>query len=113
MPYLNILSSRHILLKIAFLATISITSAKKLTSSIHQISRSHCKSLKMSTLSNLQFDNRNIRILPVDNSYDKSSRETPNKIFSLVNPTAVSNPKVCFSNLFRDIFYYLIFKTKI
>jgi len=40
----------------------------------------------------LNFDNRNIRSLPVDESLSKKSRQVPNSIFSLVEPTPVVKP---------------------
>lgn len=40
----------------------------------------------------LQFDNRNIRNLPVDDSMSQKSRQVPNAIFSLVEPTPVEKP---------------------
>jgi uncharacterized protein YdiU (UPF0061 family) len=47
-----------------------------------------------STKLQIQFDNRNIQSLPIDASNDPSSRKTPNVIFSLVQPTPVSNPSL-------------------
>lgn len=49
---------------------------------------------EMRSLSSLHFDNRNLRLLPVDASLLSGSRQVPNSIFSLVNPTPVSHPVV-------------------
>jgi hypothetical protein len=43
---------------------------------------------------NIQFDNRNLRVLPVDTIRDPSSRTVKNAIFSFVNPTPVEKPQV-------------------
>jgi hypothetical protein len=43
-------------------------------------------------LTGLQFDNRNVERLPVDASFAKGSRQVPNAIFSLVDPTPVKKP---------------------
>lgn len=45
--------------------------------------------------SSLRFDNRNLRDLPIENQPGvKASRQVPNAIFSIVNPTKVEKPKL-------------------
>ena len=48
--------------------------------------------VRTTSLQNLAFDNRNLRSLPVDTSLSSKSRQVPNAIFSLINPTPVKNP---------------------
>jgi uncharacterized protein YdiU (UPF0061 family) len=43
-------------------------------------------------LSRLPFDNRSLRELPVDTSFQPSQRDVPNAIFALVDPTPLENP---------------------
>lgn len=48
----------------------------------------------MRTLENLNFDNAQMRNLPVDSSFDNSPRPVPGACFSLVDPTPVQNPQL-------------------
>ena len=46
----------------------------------------------LSRITELTFDNRNVNTLPTESSMNMSSRQVPNSIFSLVNPTPLRNP---------------------
>ena len=46
--------------------------------------------VRTTSLQNLAFDNRNLRSLPVDTSLSSKSRQVPNAIFSLINPSTKS-----------------------
>eukprot|EP00117_Sycon_ciliatum_P046005 scpid53546/ scgid33002/ Selenoprotein O len=60
---------------------------------------SACHSAAMSTLTNLRFDNLQLRSLPVEEKEPIRSRQVLNACFSLVKPTPVENPSlVCASD---------------
>jgi uncharacterized protein YdiU (UPF0061 family) len=64
-----------------FCSTVSSCSSSELTKKMNDIDMNH-----------LTFDNRNLRLLPVDPDKKNYCRSTPNAIFSFVDPTPVKNP---------------------
>jgi hypothetical protein len=99
--YKRIISSRSVILVIISCCVLtslrlrsctSRSSARSTTtssSSLHKrFSTSH-----MSFEQAIKFDNLNLRVLPVDSSYDRSSRQVKNAIFSRINPVPVIRPR--------------------
>jgi uncharacterized protein YdiU (UPF0061 family) len=58
------------------------------------MSTSKCSASALRGLTELTFDNRNIKNLPVDTSGKKTQRPVSNAIFSTVDPTPVKNPRM-------------------
>uniref|UniRef100_A0A7S3GPP3 Selenoprotein O n=1 Tax=Spumella elongata TaxID=89044 RepID=A0A7S3GPP3_9STRA len=56
------------------------------------VSQGSSRFLSQRAITQLQFDNRNIRNLPVEENLSKKSRQVPNAIFSLAEPTPVVKP---------------------
>jgi uncharacterized protein YdiU (UPF0061 family) len=77
-----------------FLRVFPISITKALFSNIAQPQGAESRKMSVSLSESLQFDNRNLRSLPIDPITKLYVRKVPGSIFSRVNPTPIVAPKL-------------------
>ena len=77
------------LLRTSIFVLHQLSPLQKMSTSVAQGSS---RFLSQRAITQLQFDNRNVRNLPVEENLSKKSRQVPNAIFSLAEPTPVVKP---------------------